>query len=281
MSIGWWTSPPTPRPTPAADPAGWTAAEAATEKARVLAEHAQDLIATAARAPSVHNTQPWRFRVGQRAVELWCDPGRKLRTDPLGRDMVISCGAALFGLRLAVRSLGYQPVVEALPSQSQPRLLARVSIGVQVPMTTLERQMLEAVPHRHTHRGPFADRPFPAGLLEGLHGDAVTEGATLTVVDNGPAYDRLARILAAAALLGDVEPVAQAEILKWTRQEPGTARDGVPATALSTGTPVQFPDTRLWQRDFRRCTGCCCTLPLAGCLPACIPSRWKTRSPGS
>ena len=77
---------------------------------RVLAGHARFLVTAAARAPSVHNTQPWRFRVGPDAVELWTDPRRKLRADPSGREMLISCGAALFGLRLAVRSLGYVPV---------------------------------------------------------------------------------------------------------------------------------------------------------------------------
>ena len=50
------------------------------------------LIATAARAPSVQNTQPWRFRVGEHAIELYADPGRKLQVDRAGREMLISCG---------------------------------------------------------------------------------------------------------------------------------------------------------------------------------------------
>lgn len=229
-----------------ADPAAGTAAE----KARVLAEHGQHLIAIAARAPSVHNTQPWRFRIAQGTVELWGDPERKLRIDPVGRQMLISCGAALFGLRLAVRSLGYQPMVEELPDESHPRLLARVVIGAAAPVTTLERRMLEAVPHRHTHRGPFADRPLPARLLARLQNDAVTEGATLAIVDDGLPYERLAWIVATAARRADLDPVARAEIRNWTRREPGTARDGVPATALSAAQPDQVPHGQLRQRDF-------------------------------
>jgi hypothetical protein len=229
-----------------ADPAPETVAE----QAHVLAQHAQYLIATAARAPSVHNTQPWRFHVAQRSIELWCDPGRKLRTDPIGRAMLISCGAALFGLRLAVRSLGYQPVVERLPDRSQLRLLARVSIGPAAPMNALERQLLAAVPHRHTHRGPFADGPLPAGLLAGLQNDALAEGATLALVEEGLAYERLAWIVAAAARRGDLDPVAQAETLKWTRDASSTARDGIPAAALATGPQSRVPPGRLRQRDF-------------------------------
>jgi hypothetical protein len=60
------------------------------------------MLAAAARAPSVHNTQPWRFAVGERAIDPYADPSRKLSQDRDGRQMLISCGAALFGLRLAV-----------------------------------------------------------------------------------------------------------------------------------------------------------------------------------
>jgi nitroreductase len=108
-------------------------------QAQVLAGHARFLIAAAARAPSVHNTQPWRFRISPGAVELRSDPRRKLRTDPSGREMLISCGAALFGLRLAVRSLGYLPVTELLPDPAQLRLLARVRTGAAAPPNGLER----------------------------------------------------------------------------------------------------------------------------------------------
>jgi hypothetical protein len=143
----------------------------------IPASRAGYLIATAARAPSVQNTQPWRFRAGEYAIELYADPGRKLRVDPAGREMLISCGAALCGLRLAVRSLGYQPVVELLPDPARRRLLARVTLGRAEPMTGHERKLLEALPHRHTHRGPWDVAALPAGLVAGLQHDALAEGA--------------------------------------------------------------------------------------------------------
>jgi hypothetical protein len=214
----------------------------------IPADQAGYLLATAARAPSLHNSQPWRFRINRFDIELLADPGRKLGIDPLGREMLLSCGAALFGLRLAVRSLGYLPVVELNPDPGRLRLLARVSARPGTPMTALERTLLDALPHRHTHRGPFVAGPLPAGLLAGLQHDALAEGAMLAVVDRPIAFRRLADVVATAGRRQDLDPVARAEVLRWSRPAGSQARDGVPAHAF----PAQQGDEhgRLAQRDF-------------------------------
>ena len=222
--------------------------ETIPEAPSILADQARYLIATASRAPSVHNTQPWRFRVRQSAIELYCDPRRKLRTDPAGREMLISCGAVLFGLRLAIRSLGYQPVVELLPDPGRLRLLARVMAGAAEPMTVLEREMLKAIPHRHTHRDGFAPVPLPTGLLPGLQHDALAEGATLELIDQGIAYHRLADVVSTAGRRMDLDPRARAEIRRWSRSAASRARDGIPAHAFPATAAVK--PGRLRQRDF-------------------------------
>jgi hypothetical protein len=232
----------------------WEQVSSMTEKVTrqravpIPAGQADYLISTAARAPSVHNTQPWRFRAGEHAIELYADPGRKLRVDPAGRQMLISCGAALFGLRLAVRSLGYVPVVEVLPDPARLRLLARVRLGAAEPMTAAERQILEALPHRHTHRGPFAPGLLPAGLVSGLQHDALAEGATLVLVDRAVAYQKLADIVSAAGRRQALDPVAQEEVRRWSRDVADPAHDGVPAHAFPASAgrePGKLP-----QRDF-------------------------------
>ena len=223
------------------------------EAVPIPADQVGYLIATAARAPSVHNTQPWRFRVGQDAIELYADPRRKLRVDMAGREMLISCGAALFGLRLAIRSLGYQPVTELLPEPGRMRLLARVRLGAAAAMTEAERRMLEAIPHRHTHRGPFADEPLPAGLLPGLQHDALAEGARLVLVDRAISYQQLADLVNAVGRRQDLDPVARAEVRRWSRAVGAAARDGVPAQAFQGQVfPVAASGQRgrLRQRDF-------------------------------
>jgi nitroreductase len=214
----------------------------------VPADQIDFLIGTAARAPSVHNTQPWRFRISEFAIELYADRRRKLRADPLGREMLISCGAALFGLRLAVRSLGRLPVVELLPDPAQLRLLARVRLGAAAAMTTQERQMLEALPHRHTHRGPFDPGPLPDGLLAGLQHDVLAEGATLAPVNPGIAHQQLADVVGAAGRRQNLDSVARADVRQWSRGATDSARDGVPAHAFPAKASYQAG--RLPQRDF-------------------------------
>jgi hypothetical protein len=222
--------------------------EAAWPNVPIPAEQASYLIATAARAPSIQNSQPWRFRVRPSLLELYADPTRRLRIDRQGREMLISCGAALFGLRLGIRSLGFMPAVELLPDRSRPTLLARVCLGEPKPMDPAERQMLHALPHRHTHRGPFSPDPLPGGLLTDLQHDAAAEGATLALIDRGRGYEQLADIIAAAIRRLELDTSARADMRDWTRGPESAARDGVPASAFPAKT--DHLRGRLPQRDF-------------------------------
>ena len=206
------------------------------------------LLATASRAPSIHNTQPWRFRVGEDAIELHSDPDSRLRVDRGGREMLISCGAALFGLRLAVRGLGYLPQVDLFPDEARPDLIARVMLGQAVAATEREQRMLAAVPHRHTHRGAFDQGELPAGLLPGLQHDALTEGATLAVVGGPTAYPKLAALVADAARVQAVNPIVREEVLRWSRLAGSRAR--VPRPALAFPQAAEPGPGRLTPRDF-------------------------------
>jgi hypothetical protein len=214
----------------------------------IVAAQADYLIGVAGRAPSLHNTQPWHFTVNDDAIELYADASRQLRVDPDGREMIISCGAALYGLRLAVRSLGYVPEVELLPGPAGQRALARVRMGRPAPMTSDERKLLYAVPHRHTHRGPFEPGPLPAGLLDQLRDDARAEGATLTEINPGPAREELMALVAAAGRRQDRDPRSRAETWRWSREQTSPDRDGVPAHAFSAEPSREAG--QLPQRDF-------------------------------
>ncbi len=213
----------------------------------IPADQVDGLLTMAARAPSILNSQPWLFRVGDYAIELFADPHRKLRADLTGREMLISCGAALYGLRLAIRSLGYQPRVQLLPDPDRSALLARVTLGDSEPITDFERQLVEAMPHRHTHRGPFSGQPLPRGLLIGLQHDAVVEHASLALIDRPATFEQLAGIVARSARSQSADEHARTDARTWARRPGSADRDGVPARAI----PAQAGPRpgRLAQRD--------------------------------
>ena len=199
---------------------------------RITPDDVAYVVAAAARAPSVHNSQPWQFRVRGNALELYADRGRMLRrVDPGGREMLISCGAALYGLRLGMRSVGYLPEVELLPDPAQPGLVARVRPVGRARPSAAEWDLIAAVPHRHTHRGPFAPGRVPARLLDALVHDAAAEGADLHLVSWPADVAVLAELTEAASRGQEADPGIRAELREWTRSEASSARDGVPARA--------------------------------------------------
>lgn len=127
-------------------------------------------------APSGHNAQPWRFRLTDSSVEVWADRSRRLPViDPHDRELIISCGAALFNLRVALESHGHAVRCELLPERSQPDLLARVRLYHKAEASPLAR-LWPAIPRRHTHRMPFQKRPVDPGHLWAMQEAASLEG---------------------------------------------------------------------------------------------------------
>jgi hypothetical protein len=212
-------------------------------------ENARWAVEQACLAPSVHNTQPWRFAWDGTAYELHADTGRGLTaSDPDGRELVISCGAALFNLRLALRKVGYDARVEVLPEPANPRLLARITPSEGAPAGPDERRAFAAMTRRHTHRGGFDDQPLVPQVAVAMQRAAEMEGAELVFVAD-PGQRRHVLTLARAAeraLAGDLD--VQAEIGDWTPPPTSLRRDGVPATAYAA-EPVHHEDD-LAPRDY-------------------------------
>ncbi len=101
----------------------------------------RSILELARRAPSVHNTQPWRWRIDGRVLELRADRSRQLRVaDPLGRNLMISCGCALHHAVVGAGALGWRASVDLLPERAEPDVLARLHlVPVEVPDDSRER----------------------------------------------------------------------------------------------------------------------------------------------
>jgi hypothetical protein len=132
------------------------------------------LVRSAILAASPHNTQPWLFKVTPSAIELHIDTGRNVGAlDPFLREEHIGMGCALENLLLAAPANGYaatatfQPgKLGAIPSEPKPQFLARVDLAAG---KRDESELYEAIPTRHTNRGPYdPQKPVPNDLLEAL-----------------------------------------------------------------------------------------------------------------
>ncbi|GAQ50352.1 Acg family FMN-binding oxidoreductase [Streptomyces acidiscabies] len=207
---------------------------------------AQTLVSAAVAAPSVHNTQPWRFRLAPDGAtfEVLAAAHRGLRhADPMGRALHLSVGCAVLNLRVAVARLGREPVTRLLPSPGEPELLATVRLGGPARGAPAAR-LYEALWHRHSSRLPFYDVPVPLAVLTELAEAAHYEGAVLS--RPGPREtERLLRLTWDAEHRNSADADRAAESRHWVR-EPDEERLGLPPGVLG---PQDFRE-RLPLRDF-------------------------------
>ena len=209
---------------PRADPHDYTA----------ILRHAA---ARAVLAPSIHNTQPWRFVLAEDWLELRIDPMRHLRVlDPRSRQLVLSCGCALLNMRVAIAAAGHEAVVDRLPDPGRPDVLARVWVGDLVGLEALAR-LDPAIDERRTNRRAYADEPVPPVLLDRLTSVARDEGADLVPVASVEHRRDIAELFTIAEYVEDSDPAYLDELAAWTTDDPRRP-DGVQAASV----PYRGPD---------------------------------------
>lgn len=219
---------------------------AVTPVAGLTSEQVRSALAAATAVPSLHNSQPWRFRCTPRAFEVHADTARAVPVaDPDHRELVLACGAALLNLRLAIRALGIYPDVRLYPEPSQPDLLATVGPQGKHPITPAEQRLVDAMPQRRTNRRPFLDATITEPVRNELRRAAEAERCWLAIVSPGQ-LPELRQLVHQAHHAQQDDPEFVAEWNHWVGRRPD-AEDGVP---VRSGGPLPEAHDQWVLRDF-------------------------------
>lgn len=183
----------------------------------------------ACRAPSVHNSQPWRWVADSSGLHLHLDQDRRVATDRSGREALLSCGAVLDHLRVAMAADGWIAHVDRYPNPNDHLHLATVDFSPMSFVTDGHRARAEAIRRRRTDRLPFGAPPdWPA--LEMLLRSAIDESvAMLDVIDDAD-RPRLAEASQLTESLRLYDSDYHAELAWWTGWL--AVSDGIPQASL-------------------------------------------------
>ncbi|MBZ5736954.1 Acg family FMN-binding oxidoreductase [Nocardioides mangrovi] len=207
------------------------------------------IVEFARRAPSVHNTQPWAWRIGDGTLDLYADRARQLPVaDPDGRLLTISCGAALHYALAAAAAAGRPAEPVMRPNRSDPDLLASIRLPAAARPAAVTREATahaELLAARATDRRRFIGWPIPSSLLQGLTTGAAAGGASAVPLPNAAARVRVELLMSRAMATERSDPRFAAELGRWTHR---ASDDGVPrgnavppaADGLDAGWPSRF-----------------------------------------
>ena len=185
-------------------------------------------------APSLHNSQPWRWRLDGRNLLLQADLRRWLpATDADGRDLVVSCGAALHHTRVALAASGVHAAVHRIPDPQRPDDLAALELSLRPPVDG-DVELAATILRRRTDRRRFSTWDVPESMQAALVQRAAEQGALLRVI-TGRARRQLTSTLRDAATVQDDTPAYQTETAVWSGVE--SADDGIPAANLLAQPP--------------------------------------------
>ena len=209
-----------------------------------LGRDARGLLLTAASlAPSLHNTQPWRFRVGANTVLVYRDLERWLvAEDPRQQALHLSLGASILNLRVAAAELGRLAHVSLLPASGDDDLVAEVYLGAGLGVDPELAHLFTYLTRRRTNRQPYAERSIPERALDDLRHAARVDGARLHVVRDHDAVHRLLGVAADAAVCELRDRDRLRERNSWVGGQRTT--EGVPGSALGPVPPDRLSPIR-------------------------------------
>ncbi len=226
------------------DVSGFPTSGTAIDKARFAIRYA-------ILAPSSHNTQPWRFIINGDELLVCADRTRSLpNIDPFDRELIMSCGAALLNLRVALAYFRVPVEITTFPQSSDPDIVARIVFPPSGPMLKDLGELFDAITKRATNRRPFVGEEVPFAIIERLKSAAVLEGIDVEFIQTLTKRERVAALIAEADRRQFDDPRFRRELASWIH--PSRSNDGMPAASqgLRTLTDAATPVIAMAIRTF-------------------------------
>jgi nitroreductase family protein len=206
----------------------WTVTPSDFPATAALLDKARFAVRYAILAPSSHNTQPWRFVGGDRELLICADRTRSLpNIDPFDRELIISCGAALFNLRVALAHFLIPVEITTFPYSAEPDVVARIAFPDSGPALKELAGLFGAITSRATNRGPYIMEDMPDVVIERLKSAAELEGLDVAFARTLTERERVARLVAAADRQQFDDPRFRRELASWIHSS--RRDDGMPA----------------------------------------------------
>lgn len=196
----------------------------------------------ACRAPSLHNSQPWRWVAADGRLHLFLDQGRLVPgADSFGREALLSCGVALDHLRVAMLAWGWESRITRFPTAQDPDHLASIEFSPVERVTRAQRDLARAILQRRTDRLPLGE-PTYWDLFEPVLRETVTDtGVRLDVLPDD-ARPLLAKASQLTEVLRGDDASYHAELEWWA--SPFNLTEGVPPAALLSDRERHRVDVR-------------------------------------
>ena len=210
-------------------------------------------------AASPHDTQPWLFAVSDSEIAVYADRARHLGTfDVFRREMHLGLGCAIENFVCAARAFGITTDVQAANGRlevsptPQPTLAARIAIGTGQPARDV---LFDAIPKRHTNRGPYRDEPPAPQQLQRFIDLVSDQNVQVVFVSDGGARRELGALIVKATEQIIADPEMSMDSFRWIRtgrREVRAHRDGVTIDASGASRFITIAGKMLPDLDAAR-----------------------------
>lgn len=198
------------------------------------------IVKYAVKAPSCHNTQPWRFRIRYDKIFLAPDFTRALPVaDKDGHALYISMGCAMENLIMAANEFNYETKIEITGSENKPQIQVTLYHEPEAGKSELFGYILK----RQVRRNKYSNAKIPDNLLSELFNGHQDEGVMTKLFLSGNEIRELIPYVTEGTRRQFSNKTFVEELIRWIRfsgKEAMLKGDGILASSLGLTNTGRF-----------------------------------------